>query len=102
LNAKSEDDGYLLFYAFDESQLDERGYCKSGAVSELWILDAKNMTDLVCRVHLPQRVAYGFHGMFFTEQQIARQRPVSTYRAPKARVSSIGTRIHDFLLRVVA
>ena len=101
-NASSEDDGYLVFYAFDESQLDEQGFCKNDAVSELWIVDAKAMADVVCRIHLPQRVPYGFHGMFFTEQQIARQRPVHAYRTVKERKPGFSTRVHDFLLRAVA
>lgn len=36
----SEDAGFLLFYAFDESQLDEECNCPETATSELWILDA--------------------------------------------------------------
>jgi len=37
----SEDDGFLLFYAFGESQLDEVRNCPETATSELWILDAE-------------------------------------------------------------
>jgi hypothetical protein len=77
----NEDDGHLLFYAFDESQLDDEGEAPDRAVSELWILDAKDMTDVVCRIRLPQRVPYGLHGNWFSEEQIARQRPVERFRS---------------------
>lgn len=82
-----EDDGYLLFYAFDESQLDpatgdvplDSG--ESRAKSELWVVDAKGMKDVVCRVHLPQRVPYGLHGGWFDKEQIGGQRPVERVRS---------------------
>lgn len=80
-NPTSEDDGYLLFYAFDESQLDNSGACTPDAVSELWIIDARNMTDIIAKVRLPQRVPYGLHGNWFTKEQIASQRPVSRPRS---------------------
>ncbi|KAF2265412.1 carotenoid oxygenase [Lojkania enalia] len=80
-NPVSEDDGFLLFYAFDESQLDEEKQCRDDAVSELWILDAKNMEDVVARVRLPQRVPYGLHGNWFSEDQIQGQRRVERVRA---------------------
>jgi len=76
----SEDDGFLLFYAFDEGQLDAKGECKPDAVSELWIIDAKSMCDVVARVALPQRVPYGLHGNWFPESQIAEQRTVQNIR----------------------
>jgi len=75
-----EDDGYLLFYAFDESQLDADGEAPASAVSELWILDARNMKDVVCRVELPQRVPYGLHGNWFSEEMIREQRAVEKFR----------------------
>jgi len=71
-----EDDGWLLSYVFDESQLGEDGECNARAISELWIVDAKNMTDVVARIHLPQRVPYGLHGNWFSEEEIEGQRPV--------------------------
>ena len=45
----SEDDGYLLFYAFDEAQLNDQGDAPSDdsadrAKSELWVINARNMT----------------------------------------------------------
>lgn len=79
-NPVSEDDGYLLFYAFDESQLDEIGECPRTATSELWIIDAKNFGEVIARVRLPQRVPYGLHGNWFTETQIENQRAVHTVR----------------------
>lgn len=76
----SEDDGWILSYVFDESQLEEDGECRSDAKSELWIINATNMTDVVARVHLPQRVPYGLHGNWFSEEDIQRQRPVERLR----------------------
>lgn len=75
-----EDDGWILSYIFDESQLDEDGECKPNAASELWIIDAKNMTDVVAKIHLPQRVPYGLHGTWFSEANIQSQRPVKSIR----------------------
>lgn len=76
-----EDDGWLLFYAYDESQLDEEGMAPDSSRSELWIVDAKDMRDIVARVHLPQRVPYGLHGNWFTERQILRQRSIQSVRS---------------------
>ncbi|KAF1964701.1 carotenoid oxygenase [Bimuria novae-zelandiae CBS 107.79] len=79
--ASSEDDGFLLFYVFDESQLDEFGMCKPDASSDLWVLDARDMQTVVCKIHLPNRVPYGLHGNWFTEEQIRNQRPVESLRS---------------------
>lgn len=79
-NTVAEDDGWLLTYVFDESQLDDEGECSSNAVSELWIIDARNMRDIVGRVKLPQRVPYGLHGVWFSEDEIASQREYETVR----------------------
>jgi carotenoid cleavage dioxygenase-like enzyme len=76
----SEDDGFLLFYVFDESQLDHEGECPPTSASELWILDAKTMKDVVAKITLPQRVPYGLHGNWFSEQQIQSQRAVQRFR----------------------
>lgn len=89
----SEDDGWILSYVFDETQLLEDDECRSDAKSELWIIDAKNMTDVVARVHLPQRVPYGLHGNWFSEEDIQGQRPVEMLRtfpikAAKEKVAS--------------
>jgi carotenoid cleavage dioxygenase-like enzyme len=77
----SEADGYLLFYVFDESQLDGEGECGKDAKSELWVLDAKSMERVVCKVQLPTRVPYGLHGNWFTEEQIKSQRAVESVRS---------------------
>ncbi|ORY67011.1 retinal pigment epithelial membrane protein [Pseudomassariella vexata] len=76
----SEDDGWLLTYVFDESQLDNNGECGDHAVSELWVIDAKNMRDIIARVKLPQRVPYGLHGAWFPEEEIHGQRPIEKLR----------------------
>lgn len=79
LNAKSEDDGFLIFFVFDESTgLDYDGDALPTATSQLWILDAKNMKDVICKIELPQRVPYGLHGHFFSAEEIQNQRPVDT------------------------
>lgn len=76
-NAQSEDDGYLTFFVFDEeSGLDAHGDCLPNATSQLWIIDAKNMKDVVCKIQLPSRVPYGLHGAFFSEEDINSQLPV--------------------------
>ena len=80
-NGESEDDGWILSYVFDESQLDCNGQCPSDAKSELWIIDARDMKDVIGRIYLPQRVPYGLHGNWFSEEQVIKQRPVSTIRA---------------------
>ncbi|KAL0261852.1 hypothetical protein SLS55_003284 [Diplodia seriata] len=80
-DARTEDDGYLLFYAFDESQLNEDGEVGTDAVSELWILDARSMRDVVATIKLPQRVPYGLHGEWFDENQIRSQRPFDKVRS---------------------
>ncbi|MCJ1313538.1 hypothetical protein MMC25_007217 [Agyrium rufum] len=85
----AEDDGWLLTYVFDESQLDAHGECPPDAKSELWIIDAKNMRDVVARVRLPQRVPYGLHGHWFSEEDICGQRPVEGMRSlPLGRAES--------------
>jgi carotenoid cleavage dioxygenase-like enzyme len=91
LNGESEDDGWILSYVFDESQLDEHGNAGPGSRSELWIIEAKEMKDVVCKVQLPQRVPYGLHGNWFSEEEIQNQRPVETIRhlpIPKGKILS--------------
>lgn len=82
---KSEDDGWLLTYVFDESQLETEGEhageCKEGAVSELWVIDARTMRDVVARIKLPQRVPYGLHGTWFEEDEVRGQRAWEGFRA---------------------
>ncbi|KAE8415082.1 carotenoid oxygenase [Aspergillus pseudocaelatus] len=77
----SEDDGWLVTYVFDESQLDSNGNAPATSRSELWIIDARNMRDIVARVLLPQRVPYGMHGDWFSEEQILNQREVAEFRS---------------------
>ena len=80
-NGSSEDDGWLLSYVFDESQLDQDGECLESARSELWVIDAKTMAEVVAKVYLPQRVPYGLHGSWFSEEQILKQRPATRFRS---------------------
>ncbi|KAF2807438.1 carotenoid oxygenase [Mytilinidion resinicola] len=75
-----EDDGFLLFYAFDEGQLDEEGECAGTAASELWIMDASDFQSVLAKVRLPQRVPYGLHGSWFSEEMIRDQREVEEVR----------------------
>lgn len=83
----AEDDGYLLTYAFDESQLGPDGEVPSDidatkrAKSELWIIDAKDMSTVIGRVALPQRVPYGLHGSWFPEEDILGQKAIDTVRS---------------------
>lgn len=86
----SEDDGWLLSYVFDESQLDSIGECQVSAKSELWIIDAKTMKDVVARIQLPQRVPYGLHGNWFSKQQVQNQRPVERLRSLPINERKIG------------
>lgn len=85
----SEEDGYLIFYVFNEDQLDPSGECKEDAKSELWVLDAATMDRVVCRITLPTRIPYGLHGNWFSEEQIKSQREVeTTRRLPEVRPST--------------
>lgn len=59
-----EDDGYLIFFVHDE---------KTGK-SAVHVIDAKTMSpDPVAVVDLPDRVPYGFHAFFVTEEQLQEQ-----------------------------
>ena len=79
-NSVSEDDGFILTYVFDETQLDELGESPSDARSELWIIDAKDMKTVIGKISLPQRVPYGLHGNWFSEEQVLNQRPIERIR----------------------
>ena len=94
-DAQSEDDGYLVFYTFDERQTDEEtGEAKPDAISELRIINAKDMRTVVATVQLPARVPYGLHGNWFSEEQVKSQRPVLTTRqAPVQRKRSLRERL---------
>lgn len=78
--SSSEDDGWLLTFVFDDSQLDSEGQAPDDAKSELWVIDARTMRDVVACVKLPQRVPYGLHGNWFSKEEIAQQRPVQGFR----------------------
>ena len=77
----TEDDGWILSYVFDESQLGADGECVPGAKSELWVIEAKNMSNVVARVRLPQRVPYGLHGNWFPEEDVLGQRQIQKFRS---------------------
>lgn len=94
LEGCSEDDGWLLSYVFDESQLQEDGECKPGARSELWIIDAKSMNEVVAKIQLPQRVPYGLHGNWFSSEEIRNQRPIERLRTRRME----GEKLHYFPL----
>jgi carotenoid cleavage dioxygenase len=60
-NAKSEDEGWLITFVYD-SQED---------TSELVIVNAQDVNaEPVARVLIPQRVPYGFHGAWVSEEQL--------------------------------
>lgn len=61
-NATTEDDGWLLTFVYDTVE----------ETSELVVVSAKDMTaEPVARVIIPQRVPYGFHGIWVERSQIA-------------------------------
>lgn len=67
----------------DWYQIDQKYDTAEDTKSELCVTDAKNMKDAVARVVLPrQRIpAYGLHGDWFSEDQIAKQRPIRRFRS---------------------
>jgi len=75
-----EDDGWLVTYVFDESQLNENDEVSEDSKSELWIIDAIGMKGVVAKVILPQRVPYGMHGNWFPQDEIINQRDYSDIR----------------------
>ncbi|WVW83059.1 hypothetical protein I302_105076 [Kwoniella bestiolae CBS 10118] len=78
--AKTEDDGYLLTYVYDESYLlpDGTPSTAPNAGSELWVIDARRLSEgmsaIVSRIKLPQRVPYGLHGTFVSASAIRQQK----------------------------
>ncbi|KAH9813775.1 carotenoid oxygenase [Melampsora americana] len=87
--ATKEDQGWLVCYVFDESQLKENGEVTSESHSELWVLDAELIGEgrrweevLVSRVQLPSRVPYGLHSTFINSEQIQNQRSNLRPKAP--------------------
>lgn len=101
LDGRDEDDGWLLTYVFDESQLSEKGACGEETRSELWVIDAKGMKEVVARIKLPQRVPYGLHGNWFSEENILNQKPFdSVHRLEAAEDKSVlRAAIRDLLER---
>jgi hypothetical protein len=87
----TEQEGYLLFYVFNEDQLDENGECKADAESELWVLDASDMQTVICKIQLGTRIPYGLHGNWFTEEDISHQREVATVRSESDVQSETGS-----------
>ncbi|NEO88452.1 MAG: 9-cis-epoxycarotenoid dioxygenase [Spirulina sp. SIO3F2] len=66
-DAQTEDEGWLLTFVHDEGQNQ----------SELLIVDAHDLTqEPIARVILPQRVPYGFHGLWVSDAQIQATRQV--------------------------
>jgi carotenoid cleavage dioxygenase len=60
--ATAEDDGWLITFVYDEGS----------ETSELVVVDARYVTaEPVARVIIPQRVPYGFHGAWVTEEQLS-------------------------------
>lgn len=111
-DGQSEDDGYLLTYAFNEAQLDIEGEVPPDedeilrSRSELWIIDARDMKTLIGRVLLPQRVPYGLHGTWFPEEEIKNQRPVQAVRSMPVEIhdrpSGAWMATRDWLERILA
>lgn len=61
--SRDEDDGYLLSLVHDEVE----------ARSELLVIDARDFTgEPLARVLLPQRVPYGFHGLWLSRERLER------------------------------
>ena len=60
-NATNEDDGWLITFVYDQGS----------NTSELVVVNAEDMTgEPVARVIIPQRVPYGFHGIWISEEQL--------------------------------
>lgn len=63
-HSSSEDDGFLVCYVHDEST----------HRTQLHMYDAKTMAAApLAAVNMPQRVPYGFHGLWVTNDQIKSQ-----------------------------
>ncbi len=61
LGATTEDDGWLITFVYDESS----------KTSELVVVNAQDVSsEPVARVIIPQRVPYGFHGTWVSEEQL--------------------------------
>ena len=61
IGGTTEDDGWLVTFVYDENT----------ETSELVVVNAQDITaEPVARVLIPQRVPYGFHGTWVSEEQI--------------------------------
>ena len=61
-DSTTEDDGWLVTFVHDERE----------GTSELMVVNAQEVTaEPVARVLIPQRVPYGFHGIWISEEQLA-------------------------------
>lgn len=74
-----EDDGHILVHIYNESCQDSvTGDAPDDRGSEVWIIDAKKFVlPPVARIKLPQRVPYGLHGLWVSEEQIQNQRDLA-------------------------
>lgn len=60
-SATAEDDGWLVTFVYDTGE----------ETSELVVVNAQDITgEPVARVLIPQRVPYGFHGAWVSEEQL--------------------------------
>ncbi|KYC40292.1 9-cis-epoxycarotenoid dioxygenase [Scytonema hofmannii PCC 7110] len=60
--ATAEDDGWLVTFVYDTNE----------DASELVVVNAQDITgEPIARVLLPQRVPYGFHGAWISEEQLS-------------------------------
>ncbi|KXS15831.1 carotenoid oxygenase [Gonapodya prolifera JEL478] len=70
-----EYDGFLVVIVRDEAR----------ESSELHVYDARTMNERpVARLSIPHRVPYGFHGLWVTPEQIARQKVTDPSKAKEA------------------
>ncbi|ERM94749.1 hypothetical protein AMTR_s00011p00256590 [Amborella trichopoda] len=67
--SESEDDGYVVAFLHEEATGEAGFVVMDAASSDL---------EIVASVTLPQRVPYGFHGCFLTEEQLRSQRSISS------------------------
>lgn len=78
-SSPAEDEGYIMVHIYNESTRDSvTGDAIDTCGSEVWIIDAKTFSlPPVAKLTLPQRVPYGLHGLWVTEQQIESQRDLA-------------------------
>jgi len=64
-DSKEEDDGFLMTFIFDDVS----------QKSEFVVFNAKTMSpEPLVRVVMPQRVPFGFHGLFVEEAKLKNQK----------------------------